>query len=88
MISPSFFEGIHSKITQAIGNSPVGDIEKNVKAILVQGLSKLDLVTREEFEEQSQLLASARAKLELLETQLDDIHSHFRKNSDQTVKDI
>jgi len=63
----NFFNDLQGKINQAIENSPAKDIEKNVKAMVTQGFSKLDLVTREEFEIQSQVLAKTRAKLELLE---------------------
>ena len=63
----SFFNDLQSKINQAIESSPAKDIEKNVKAMMTQGFSKLDLVTREEFDIQNQVLAKTRAKLEALE---------------------
>lgn len=63
----NFFNDLQSKISQAIDNSPAKDIEKNVKAMMTQGFSKLDLVTREEFDIQNQVLAKTRAKLEALE---------------------
>jgi BMFP domain-containing protein YqiC len=66
----TFFNDLQSKINQAIENSPAKDIEKNVKAMMTQGFSKLDLVTREEFDIQSQVLAKTRAKLEELETRM------------------
>ena len=71
----SFFNDLQGKINQAIDNSPAKDIEKNVKAMMTQGFSKLDLATREEFDIQSQVLAKTRAKLEALEarvTQLEE----------------
>jgi BMFP domain-containing protein YqiC len=70
MDANSFFNDLQSKIHQAIENSPAKDIEKNVKAMMTQGFSKLDLVTREEFDIQAQVLAKTRAKLELLESRL------------------
>lgn len=63
----SFFSDLQSKINQAIDSSPAKDLEKNVKAMMTQGFSKLDLVTREEFDIQNQVLAKTRAKLEALE---------------------
>ena len=63
----SFFNDLQSKINQAIQSSPAKDLEKNVKSLMTQGFSKLDLVTREEFDIQNQILAKTRAKLELLE---------------------
>lgn len=66
----TFFNDLQNKINQAIENSPAKDIEKNVKSMMTQGFSKLDLVTREEFDIQTQVLAKTRAKLEALETRL------------------
>jgi hypothetical protein len=66
----SFFADLQGKINQAIENSPAKDIEKNVKAMMTQGFSKLDLVTREEFDVQAQVLAKTRAKLDALELRL------------------
>jgi ubiquinone biosynthesis accessory factor UbiK len=43
------------------------DLEKNFHAVLQSALSKLDLVTREEFEVQKLVLTKTRAKLEDLE---------------------
>jgi BMFP domain-containing protein YqiC len=43
------------------------DLEKNFHAVLQSALSKLDLVTREEFEVQKLVLAKTRANLEALE---------------------
>jgi BMFP domain-containing protein YqiC len=63
----SFFSDLQSKINQAIDSSPAKDLEKNVKAMMTQGFAKLDLVTREEFDIQNQVLAKTRAKLEALE---------------------
>ncbi len=63
----NFLNEIHNRISQVIENSPAKDVEKNVKAMLTQGFAKLDLVTREEFEIQAQVLAKTRAKLEALE---------------------
>jgi len=73
MDKPQFFEDLQAKINKAIENSPAKDIEKNVKAMLSQGFSKLDLVTREEFDIQAQVLAKTRAKLEELEARVAEL---------------
>ena len=46
------------------------DLEHNFRAVLRSSLSKLDLVTREEFEVQEAVLARTREKLEELEAKL------------------
>ncbi len=75
----NFFDDLQSKINQALENSPAKDIEKNVKAMLTQGFSKLDLVTREEFDVQTQVLAKTRAKLEALEARVTELEAQLKK---------
>jgi len=77
----TFFTDLQNKINQAIENSPAKDIEKNVKAMMTQGFSKLDLVTREEFDVQAQVLAKTRAKLEALEARVTELEA--RLNADK-----
>jgi BMFP domain-containing protein YqiC len=73
----SFFTDMQSKINQAIENSPAKDIEKNVKSMMTQGFSKLDLVTRDEFDVQTQVLAKTRSKLEALELRVAELEARF-----------
>jgi BMFP domain-containing protein YqiC len=51
------------------------DLETNFRGVLRSGISKLDLVTREEFEVQEAVLARTREKLELLEARLKEIEA-------------
>ncbi|QNK03245.1 accessory factor UbiK family protein [Dyella telluris] len=51
------------------------DLRTNFGDVLAQGLRRLDLVTREEFEVQSQLLARTRAKVDALEKRLADLEA-------------
>ncbi|MFA9216676.1 MAG: accessory factor UbiK family protein [Sphingomonadaceae bacterium] len=73
----TFFTDLQNKVNQAIENSPAKDIEKNVKSMMTQGFSKLDLVTREEFDVQAQVLAKTRAKLEALEARLAELETRL-----------
>ncbi|MEK8067459.1 accessory factor UbiK family protein, partial [Burkholderia contaminans] len=61
------FNDLQSRVSDLLKNSPAKDVERNVKAMLSQGFSKLDLVTREEFDTQAQVLARTRVRLEELE---------------------
>lgn len=79
MDKPNFFNDMQAKINQALENSPAKDIEKNIKSMLNQGFSKLDLVTREEFDIQAQVLAKTRAKLEALEAQVAELEAQLKK---------
>jgi ubiquinone biosynthesis accessory factor UbiK len=81
MEKTNFFNDLQDKLHQAFENSPAKDIEKNVKAMLSQGFSKLDLVTREEFDVQAQVLAKTRAKLEALETRVAELETLLKKQA-------
>lgn len=67
------FKQFQSNFGESLKNSPFADIERNAKAALGQAFSKLDLVTREEFDIQAQVLARTRLKLEELEKRLDEL---------------
>lgn len=79
MDNSNFFSDMQAKINQALENSPAKDIEKNMKAMLSQGFSKLDLVTREEFDVQMQVLAATRTKLEALEARVAELEAQLKK---------
>ena len=51
------------------------ELERNFRAVLAQGLAKLDLVTREEFAVQEAVLARTREKLEALERKVRELES-------------
>jgi BMFP domain-containing protein YqiC len=64
------FNDFQQKMSELLKNSPAKDLERNMKAMLSQGFSKLDLVTREEFDTQTQVLVRTRARLEELEARV------------------
>ena len=64
-----------TRIGQAVAASPAKDIEKNVKAMLQGGLSRLDVVSREEFDTQAAVLARTREKLEQLEARVAEMEA-------------
>ena len=71
MLDPKILEEFSAKMSALLANSPARDIEKNAKAVLSGVFSKLDLVTREEFDIQSQVLARTREKLKALEARVE-----------------
>ncbi len=75
MLNAKIFEDLSDKLHEAVKNSPAKDIEKNMRALLAQGFTKLDLVTREEFDIQSQVLARAREQLTALEARVAELES-------------
>lgn len=71
MLDPKTLEDFGAKISALLANSPARDIEKNAKAVISGLLGKLDLVTREEFDVQAQVLARTREKLKDLEARIE-----------------
>lgn len=71
MLDPKVFEDISAKMSALLASSPAKDIEKNAKAMMSGFFAKLDLVTREEFEVQAQVLARTREKLQALEARVE-----------------
>ena len=66
-------ENLAEKLAESVpeGLRSVGeDLETNFRGVLRSGISKLDLVTREEFEIQEAVLARTREKLDALEARL------------------
>jgi BMFP domain-containing protein YqiC len=49
------------------------DVEKNLKSALQAAFSKMDLVSREEFDIQAELLSRTRALLEELEKKISEM---------------
>jgi BMFP domain-containing protein YqiC len=65
------------RIGKMIEASPAKDIEKNVKTMLQSGLARLDLVPRDEFAVQAQLLVRTREKLEALEARVAELEARL-----------
>lgn len=70
MLDPKFLEDFSARVSAALAHTPAADIEKNLRAMLTAGFSRLDLVTREDFEIQKDLLARAQSRLAELEARL------------------
>ncbi len=71
MLDPKTLEEIGNKMNALLANSPARDLEKNARAAVSGLLAKLDVVTREEFDIQSQVLARTRERLKELETRVE-----------------
>lgn len=74
MLNPKKLEEIAKQISDAVPpgmKTMAEDAEAKVKQVLQSQLSRLDFVSREEFDIQSQVLMRTREKLEALETRLD-----------------
>jgi ubiquinone biosynthesis accessory factor UbiK len=63
--------------SQQVGN----DIKENMKALLQSQLSKLDLVSREEFDNQAAVLLKTREKLDALEKLMADMEHKLNNDT-------
>jgi BMFP domain-containing protein YqiC len=71
MFDPKAFEEFTNRFNAMMAASPAKDMEKNMRAMMQSFFSKMDLVTREEFDLQTQMLARAREKLQALEARVE-----------------
>jgi ubiquinone biosynthesis accessory factor UbiK len=65
-----WLDAFQKNVSDLIARSPAAEVERNVKAFMTQAFSKLELVTREEFDIQSELLRQAIEKANGLERQI------------------
>ena len=75
MIDRRFFDDLGARISDALRDSPVQDVEKNVRALLAAWFDRMDLVLREDFEAQQKLLERAQAKLAELEARIAELEA-------------
>jgi len=73
MAETKFFEELDRRMKEVLAQSPAKDLERNLRALLTSAFSRLDLVTREEFDVQREVLARTRAKLEALEARVAEL---------------
>ena len=75
MLNNEKLNEISNKIREIVKDSPLPDIEKNIDALLKGIFTKMELVTREEFDVQTEVLKRTRQKLEELEKKLFEIEA-------------
>ena len=78
MLDPKMFEDFTQRVSNLIANSPAADIEKNVRSMMGSFFSKLDLVTREEFDTQANVLARTRQLVDQLTARLDELEKNAK----------
>lgn len=81
MLNQKFFDELSAKLSEAVNSSPARDIEKNMRALLMQGFAKLNLVTHEELDVQTQVLARTREHLTALEARVAELEAQRSKSN-------
>ena len=77
----AFIEDLSFKIKDTLKNSPAGDLEKNIHALLQSMFTKLELVSREEFDVQAEVLRQTKEKLAALEKQIEALENVTKENA-------
>jgi BMFP domain-containing protein YqiC len=82
MRNQDLFEQIQRRIAEVLAQSPARDVEANLKAMMAGLFSRLDLVTREEFDVQREVLLRTREKLDQLEARLAQMEGTAKPGGD------
>jgi ubiquinone biosynthesis accessory factor UbiK len=82
MRNQELLEQIQRRIAEVIAQTPARDLEANLRAMATSFFSRLDLVTREEFDVQRAVLLRTREKLEQLEARLAQLEAQAAATPD------
>lgn len=74
-MNQKLLDDINEKLKAVMAQSPAADLERNLRAMLGAAFARLDLVSREEFDIQREVLARTRARLAELEKQVAALES-------------
>lgn len=79
MFSSEKINEISNKINEIIKSSPLADVEKNINALIRGAFTKMELVSREEFDVQAEVLRNTREKLATLEAKLSALEAQLKQ---------
>jgi len=83
MLDPKLLDDLTRRLAGAMppaAKAMQADMEKNLRAAVQAALARLDLVTREEFDVQTKVLARSRDKIEHLEKQIAALEAQLLKS--------
>ena len=86
MPNKNVIDEINTKVSEILQHSPAKDIEKNMKILLSGALSRLDLVMRDEFDVQQEVLQRTREKLILLEARVSELEAQLKQTISQPAE--
>lgn len=70
-----WFDDFQQNMSELLAKTPAADIERNVKALMAQTFARMDLVTREEFDIQADLLSRTLDRVNALEAKINDLEN-------------
>lgn len=72
-MNPNALNDLSERVRALFAQSPAADLDKHLRTVLGNFLARLDLVPREEFDVQRQVLLRTREKLERLEARVAEL---------------
>lgn len=80
MMPPNqWLDDFQKNMSDLLAKTPAADIEHTVKAFMAQAFSRMDLITREEFDVQAELLARALKRVDALEARIQALEGQVDK---------
>jgi ubiquinone biosynthesis accessory factor UbiK len=79
MFNSQAVNDLSSKINEIIKSSPLADIENNINALIRGAFTKMELVSREEFDVQTEVLRNAREQLAKMEVTLAQLKTQLKQ---------
>jgi BMFP domain-containing protein YqiC len=72
-----FLSELSARLAELAASNPAKDLERNFRGLLSSAFARMELVTREEYDAQAQVLARAREKLAALEARIAELESRL-----------
>jgi BMFP domain-containing protein YqiC len=79
MLKPRFVEDLNARMSEILASSPARDLEKNLQVMLSGVFTRLNPVTREEFDVQAKVLMRTREKLAVIEKKMVELEQQAQK---------
>lgn len=77
-MNEGFLSELSARLAELAAANPAKDLERNFRAMLSSAFARLDLVSREEYDVQAQVLARTREKLVALEARVTELEARPR----------
>lgn len=74
-MNDKFLSELSARLAELAASNPAKDLERNVRGLLSSAFARMDLVSREEYDAQAQVLARTREKLAALEARIGELEA-------------
>jgi BMFP domain-containing protein YqiC len=80
-MNDNFLSELSARLAELAANNPAKDLQKNMRGLLASAFARLDLVTREDYDVQVEVLRRAREKLAALEARVAELEAQPRSGA-------